>query len=77
MIRRSIILIGCLFAPPLAMACSTCMVGDPTLTLMGAEKPYEDRLRFSLNYLSRSEELGRDGFNKKIIEEQRVTADIA
>jgi hypothetical protein len=77
MIRRSIILIGCLFASPLAIACSTCMVGDPTLSLMGAEKPYENRLRLSLNYLSRSEELGKDGFNKKTIDERRVSADLA
>jgi len=77
MLGRSILSVYCLLAAPVVLACSTCMVGDPTLTLMGAEKPFEDRLRLSLNYLSRSEELGRDGFNKKIIDEQRVTADVA
>jgi hypothetical protein len=58
------------------MACSTCMVGDPTLTLMGVEKPYEDRLRFSVFYASRSEELGVDGFNKKVIDDQRLSLDL-
>ena len=28
-------------------ACSTCTVGDPTLTVMGAEQPTDGRLRFS------------------------------
>lgn len=74
---RSALSVFCLLAAPAVLACSTCMVGDPTLTLMGAEKPYEDRLRFSLNYLSRSEELGIDGFNKKIIDETRVSANFA
>lgn len=53
------------------------MVGDPTQTLMGAEKPYENRLRMSLNYLSRSEELGVEGFNKKVIDENRVSLSLA
>lgn len=53
------------------------MVGDPTQSLMGAEKPYEDRLRFSIDALSRSEELGRDGFNKKNIDEKRVSLNLA
>lgn len=30
-----------------ARACSTCTVGDPTLTVMGAEQPTAGRLRFS------------------------------
>jgi len=59
------------------LACSTCMVGDPTQSLMGAEKPFENRLRLSLDYLSRSEELGQEGFNKKEIDEQRVSLNLA
>jgi len=66
-----------MFATSAAIACSTCMVGDPTQSLMGAEKPFENRLRLSLDYLSRSEELGRKGFNKKDIEEQRVSLNLA
>lgn len=66
-----------MLAPSVSQACSTCMVGDPTQSLMGAEKPYEDRLRMSLDYLSRSEELGREGFNKKTIDEQRLSLGVA
>ncbi len=77
MIKKSVVFLCCYLVTPIAMACSTCMVGDPTLTLMGAEKPYEDRLRLSLNYMSRSEELGREGFNKKVIDEQRVSMRLA
>ncbi len=58
---------------PAVFACSTCMVGDPTQTLMGVEKPYQDRLRMSLDGLVRKEELGREGFNKKEIDESRAT----
>ncbi len=77
--KRHAFVLGLLLlaASPGALACSTCMVGDPTLSLMGAEKPYEDRLRLSLDYLARSEELGRDGVNKKIIDEQRLTLSLA
>lgn len=32
---------------PEALACSTCACGDPTLTVMGAEQPYAQRLRAS------------------------------
>lgn len=77
MTKQSALFICCYLFAPAVMACSTCMVGDPTLTLMGAEKPYEDRLRLSLNYLSRSEELGVEGFNKKVIDEQRLSLRLA
>jgi len=77
MIRNPVLLIAGLLAAPVVMACSTCMVGDPTLSLMGAEKPYAGRLRWSLDYLSRSEELGIDGFNKKNIEEDRISLNLA
>lgn len=76
-ISKSIIFFTCLFTSPLALSCSTCMVGDPTQSLMGAEKPFENRLRFSLDYLNRSEELGRAGVNKKVIDENRVSLSLA
>ena len=60
-----------------ALACSTCMVGDPTLTLMGTEKPYAGRLRMSLDYFSRDEEIGVEGVNKRTIDDQRTRLDIA
>ena len=65
------------FAPAPALACSTCMVGDPTLTLMGTEKPYAGRLRMSLDYFSRDEEIGVEGVNKEIIDDQRIRLDFA
>lgn len=65
------------FTAPASFACSTCMVGDPTLSLMGAEKPYENRLRISLDYLNRSEELGEKGVNRQVIDEQRATLSMA
>lgn len=77
MIRKSILFLSCLVASPVALACSTCMVGDPTQSLMGAEKPFENRLRMSVDYLSRSEELGVEGFNKKDIDENRVSLSLA
>jgi hypothetical protein len=58
-------------------ACSTCMVGDPTQTLMGAEKPYEDRLRLSLDVLTRDESTGVAGFNQKKIDETRSSINLA
>jgi hypothetical protein len=76
-IKNPVLFLCCFLASPLAMACSTCMVGDPTLSLMGAEKPYADRLRLSLDYLSRSEDLGVDGYNKKIIDEKMVSLSMA
>jgi hypothetical protein len=77
MSKNSVVFLCCLLASPLAMACSTCMVGDPTLSLMGAEKPYADRLRLSLDYLSRSEEIGVAGYNKKTIDEKMVALSLA
>jgi len=53
------------------------MVGDPTLTLMGTEKPFAGRLRMSLDYFSRDEEIGVEGVNKEIIDDQRIRLDFA
>lgn len=76
-LRHFLILLIAGFATSASFACSTCMVGDPTLSLMGTEKPYEDRLRISLEYLNRSEELGEKGVNRKVIDEQRATLSLA
>ena len=77
MIRYVIPLIILVTVSGSAIACSTCMVGDPTLSLMGMEKPFSDRLRLSVDYLSRSEELGREDFNLKTIDEQRLSLNLA
>lgn len=41
-----------------AAACATCACGDPTLTVMGAEQPFEGRLRLSAAFDVRSEVVG-------------------
>ncbi|RDH85938.1 MAG: hypothetical protein DIZ80_00230 [endosymbiont of Galathealinum brachiosum] len=66
-----------LFLPKLSFACSTCLVGDPTLTALGAEKPYENRLRLSVDYLNRDEEIGVEGVDLKIIDENRLNLNLA
>jgi len=58
---------------PSSFACSTCTVGDPTLSLMGTEKSFEGRLRFSADYLSRIEKMGLEHFNQTKLTEQRLT----
>lgn len=42
-----------------ARACSTCTVGDPTLTVMGAEQPTDGRLRFSSSLRWRREHVAQ------------------
>lgn len=58
-------------------ACSTCLCGDPTLTTLGLEKPYEGRARLSLSSLYRVEEIGQKGFNDREITEQRYTLGVS
>ncbi len=60
-----------------AISCSTCLCGDPTLTTMGAEKPYTGRLRFSVDYLDRSEVSGISGIDRTQLDEQRTTLGIS
>lgn len=60
-------------AMPLSWACSTCKCGDYTITLMGSEKPYADRLRFSVDYLSRAETAGEPGVDEQVTNEDRYS----
>ena len=64
-----------LTAPP-AFACSTCKCGDYTITLMGLERPYENRLRASLDYVLRSESAGR-GAEEEKVDESRLMLGMA
>ena len=41
-----------------ASACSTCTVGDPTLTSLGVGQPYRNRVRLSLTGRQRREAIG-------------------
>lgn len=57
--------------PARARACPTCSVGDPTLTTMGAEAPYKNRVRLSLAASTRGDRLGRPQFDEIRLREQR------
>lgn len=62
---------------PAAWACSTCKCGDYTLTLMGSEKPYDQRLRFAADLLSRSEAAGEPGLSQARTDEQRLSLGVS
>ena len=56
-----------------AIACASCLCGDPTLTTMGVEKPFPGRTRVGIEYLSRSETSGTKNIDQHAIEEERMT----
>ncbi|ALG66945.2 hypothetical protein [Beggiatoa leptomitoformis] len=70
------VLLGLWSSSPV-FACSTCMAGDPTLSLMGTEKAYTGRLRLSADYLYRQERIGIAGFNQTELTEQRLTLGVS
>ncbi len=43
---------------PAALACSTCKCADPTITLLGLEKAFENRIRVGVDTIVRSEASG-------------------
>lgn len=51
-------LLAAALAPGSAAACSTCKCGDYTLTLLGSEKSFSQRLRLGVDYIVRSESAG-------------------
>jgi hypothetical protein len=55
-----------------ALACASCGCGDPTLTSMGTEKPFEGRLRASLDARHRTDTLGEEGRDQIKLSEQRL-----
>lgn len=73
MLRKSLFPLLAILVSESALACSTCMVGDPTQTLMGAEKPFENRLRFSVDMMARDESVGEVGVNRNDVDELRTT----
>lgn len=60
-----------------AFACATCLCGDPTITTMGAEKPFSGRLRGSVDWLTRSERVGQGGVSEHKIDEERITLSVS
>ncbi len=76
-LTRPLLLAVTLAHAPSALACSTCKCGDPTLTLMGLEKPYAGRLRAGIDYLNRSESQGAPGRDRARTDEQRLQFSLA
>jgi len=60
-----------------ALACSTCKCGDPTITLLGSEKAYANRIRIGLDTLWRSESQGEPGISERETEEWRSQLGLA
>lgn len=56
---------------PAALACSTCKCADPTITLLGLEKSYENRVRVGVDTIIRSESSG-DGVGRVTTDEWRT-----
>lgn len=62
---------------PTALGCATCTAGDPTLNTMGMERSFAGRLRFSLDYLQRAEDIGIVNLNQTQLTEKRATFSLA
>lgn len=60
-----------------ASACATCGCGDPTLTAMGTEKPYRDRLRASLDVRHRTDAIGQPEVDRLVVRETRFDSQLA
>lgn len=60
-----------------ADACATCGCGDPTLTAMGTEKPFRNRLRASLDARYRTDDIGQANVDQIRLREGRVDAQLA
>jgi hypothetical protein len=60
-----------------ARACASCGCGDPTLTAMGAEQPFQGRLRSALELSYRTDSIGRPGIDELRLRELRADAALA
>src|SRR5262249_45963002 len=60
-----------------AHACPVCSCGDPTLTVMGVEKPYAGRLRAALEVRQRTDAIGEPRVDQISLSEQRLDAQLA
>jgi len=68
---------GIVSMPASARACATCAVGDPTLTVMGAEQPFAHRVRGALFFRYRTDRLGEPGVNAIDLSEERIEASVS
>lgn len=62
-----------LFISAPVLACSTCKCGDPTITLVGSEKPFAGRFRAGLDVQLRSETEGDPAINEATTDEERYS----
>jgi hypothetical protein len=60
-----------------ASACATCGCGDPTLTALGFEKPYRDRIRVSIEARYRTDSIGTRDVDALSLREQRIDVQAA
>lgn len=74
LIRGTVVATGlmALLAQAPALACSTCKCGDYTISLFGAEKPFENRFRVGVDYVHRSETQGDPATLSRETDEQRL-----
>lgn len=64
-------------APRVASACAACGAGDPTLSALGTEAPYENRLRLALAVTHRTDEVGNPRRNLFVLDEHRFDTSFA
>ncbi len=63
--------------PGAALACAVCGCGDPTLTVMGDEKPFRGRLRLDLETRLGQVRVGEPGVDEIVLREERMEAALA
>ncbi len=64
--------LGALASAGDAYACATCGCGDPTLTALGVEKPYQNRVRASIEGRYRTDRIGAPNVDEINLHEQRI-----
>jgi hypothetical protein len=60
-----------------ASACASCGCGDPTLTAMGVEQPFQGRLRSAVELSYRTDRIGTPGVDELSLRELRADATLA
>jgi hypothetical protein len=72
-----VVFLSVLALPRAADACAVCGCGDPTITALGTEKPYRNRLRASIELKHRSDAIGRERIDQLVLSEQRLDMQLA
>jgi hypothetical protein len=58
--------------PRASHACASCGCGDPTLTALGSEKPFQNRLRIGATLVVQEESSGAPQLDEIALDEQRL-----